>query len=167
LIAKLEPDTVRKGETTPVLLRITGERMGKVSTVRIKGEERKPETVADQQVTLTLKKEDVASSGDVQVVVVDPEAGPSPSATLRVVDITGTPLPTATVGTDYAHPISASGGAAPYTFALVGPPAWLTIDPKTGQLSGKPTAPGSHDVVVKVTDKSGASLSLTLPLTVK
>jgi Putative Ig domain len=169
VITKLEPETVRKGETTPVVLRITGERMGKVSKVRIKEEERKPDAVTEQQVTLTLKKEDVASAGELRVVVVDPESGPSPSATLHVVDIaiTGTPLPDATAGTDYGHLIVASGGTAPYTYALVNPPAWLKIDAKKGELSGKPTVQGIHDIVVTVTDKTGISVSLTLPLTVK
>jgi hypothetical protein len=168
VISKLDPDTVRKGQ--PVVLRITGERMGKVSKVRINQEERKPDAVTEQQITLTLKAEDVASARALPVTVVDPEAGPSPAATLHVTDlvITGTPLPDATVNTDYSHTIDASGGTAPYTYTLINPPAWLKIvDPKKGELSGKPTAQGVNDIVVKVADKTGVAVSETLRLNVK
>jgi hypothetical protein len=166
VISKLEPDSVLKG-TQPFVLRITGERMGNVSKVRIKTEERKPDSVNDQQVTLTLKPEDVAASGEVAVTVVDPEAGASPAAILHVFGlVTAKPLPDATANTDYSYTIGASGGKDPYTFSLINPPQWLSIEAGTGKLSGKPPAAGTSDVEVKVTDKNGISTSETLPLKV-
>jgi len=61
--------------------------------------------------------------------------------------------------------LSASGGAAPYTFAVAGGalPAGLTLD-GSGSLSGTPTAAGTFNFVVSATDANGftGSQSYTL-----
>jgi len=59
----------------------------------------------------------------------------------------------AVCGQDYSAPASASGGAAPYVWSLVGsPPAGVTVDPDTGVVSWpSPTAVGSpHTITVHV-----------------
>ncbi len=66
-------------------------------------------------------------------------------------------LPTGAVGVPYSQPISATGGALPYTFAVTagtlppGAPAF-TLDPSTGLLSGTPTAPGTWTFTITATD---------------
>jgi hypothetical protein len=47
---------------------------------------------------------------------------------------------------------TASGGEPPYTWTASGLPDNLTLDPNTGQLSGKPALAGIYDVTVTVTD---------------
>ena len=61
-------------------------------------------------------------------------------------------LPGGTTGTGYAQIITASGGTPPYTFSLANGPPGVVIDPKTGLLSGTPTAAGTFAPVVTVKD---------------
>ena len=78
-----------------------------------------------------------------------------------------TSLPDATVDQPYSGQLLASGGAAPYTWALVGGslPAWasLTAD---GVLSGIPDSAGTSTFTVQVQDAAGATASQQLSLTV-
>jgi hypothetical protein len=78
-----------------------------------------------------------------------------------------TSLPDGTVGQAYSEQLMASGGAAPYTWSVVGGslPAWasLTAD---GVLSGSPDAAGTTTFTVQVQDANGATASQVLSLTV-
>ncbi|MBH8567410.1 putative Ig domain-containing protein [Microvirga sp. STS02] len=62
-------------------------------------------------------------------------------------------LPNGTVGTAYSQTITASGGTAPYTYAITAGalPAGLTLT-SAGVLSGTPTASGSFNFTVRATD---------------
>ena len=69
--------------------------------------------------------------------------------------LTPTTLPQGKVGVAYTSTtLSASGGNAPYTYALTSGalPAGLSLSP-AGVLSGSPTAAGSFNVTVTVTDR--------------
>ena len=61
----------------------------------------------------------------------------------------------------------ATGGRGPYAWALVGSPAWITLDPASGALNGTPTAAGSFPFQVSVKDAYGTTTTLSLALTVK
>ena len=82
--------------------------------------------------------------------------------------VTTSSLPPGTVGAPYSAALAATGGAAPYTWSITSasPPAWLSLNPSTGALSGTPTTSGSQNVTFKVTDSDSISSSVTLPLTV-
>jgi hypothetical protein len=58
--------------------------------------------------------------------------------------------PDATAGTSYLVQLSATGGTAPYTFAVTGAPAGLSLN-GSNQLTGKCTA-SSNDVTISVSD---------------
>jgi hypothetical protein len=84
--------------------------------------------------------------------------------------ISTTTLPQATNGIAYSAQVTAAGGVPPYTWSLSGNPAWLSINPKTGALSGTPTGTTTSTVTftVTVTDSEtptpvskSASLSIT------
>jgi hypothetical protein len=83
-----------------------------------------------------------------------------PAAPVPVVIDTAS-LPDAVVGMPYSQQLAASGGTAPYTWALSGGtalPAGLSLSP-SGLISGTPTSPTTPGVpfnfTVQVTD-SGA-----------
>ena len=65
---------------------------------------------------------------------------------------TASPLPDGMTGTAYAQIIGVSGGTPPYTFSLANGPPGISIDPKTGLMSGTPTAAGPFSPIVTVKD---------------
>ena len=64
-------------------------------------------------------------------------------------------LPATTAGTAYMQTLSASGGAAPYSYAVTSSalPAGVSLS-ASGELSGTPTAAGAFTVGITVTDSS-------------
>jgi uncharacterized repeat protein (TIGR01451 family) len=67
-------------------------------------------------------------------------------------------LAAATAGTAYSQALTASGGQAPYTFAVTGGalPPGMTLAPG-GILSGTPTGTGSFSFTVRATDPGGCT----------
>lgn len=76
-------------------------------------------------------------------------------------------FPLGTIGQSYSDDIAVSGGIAPYSYALSNAPRDLTIDPRTGVISGLPRETGSFDVVITVTDAVGHSAQQAGRLTVQ
>jgi len=79
-------------------------------------------------------------------------------------------LPTSIVGEPYSATISASGGSAPYVFQELNLPSWVTVTTTYDSVtfSGTPTAPGTLDAQVTVTDTSKPSTETAIgyyPLT--
>ena len=68
-------------------------------------------------------------------------------------------LPAATVGQSYqcGSDITASGGKAPYTYAVSAGslPPGLSLNPSTGAITGTPTAGGTFTFTVMATDSAG------------
>ncbi|HEX4853076.1 putative Ig domain-containing protein [Arenimonas sp.] len=77
---------------------------------------------------------------------------------LPVLAITPATLPSGIVGVAYSQAISASGGIAPYSFAVTGGalPTGLTLA-ADGTLSGTPTAQGTYAFTVTATDSTGGT----------
>jgi hypothetical protein len=164
VVDRLEPPTVRTGTKTAVDLKIIGDRLGATRTVKIEGKERTPDKVGDKEVVVKIQPEELAKSGRLSIGVVTADAS-SPSLTLHVsdVEIAAASLPQGRVDTDYpATTLVATGGTAPYRWSMQGAPG-LKIDP-SGAITGKPTKAGDAKVVVTVTDSTGASDPLELPL---
>lgn len=108
---------------------------------------------------------DYASLGNYQIALTTGSTGVTPSTP---VTLATTPLPGATVGQAYsANPVTAQGGASPYSYTATGLPAGLSIAATTGQITGTPTTAGMSSVVIRVTDAAGqtattAALSLVV-----
>lgn len=88
-----------------------------------------------------------ATSGTVNLTIAAPGIVVAPSL------LTG-----ATVGASSAQPITASGGTAPYTYAVTAGalPAGMTLS-SSGVLSGAPTAGGTFHFTVTATDSTGGT----------
>jgi hypothetical protein len=80
-------------------------------------------------------------------VVANPKVGRAPT-------ISGAPVTTATIDKVYAfNPKAFDMDGDVLTFTVTGRPAWATLNPRTGQLTGKPTQVGVHpNVEITVSD---------------
>jgi Putative Ig domain/Bacterial Ig-like domain (group 2) len=95
----------------------------------------------------------------------------SSAATMTVVpalSVTTTTLPAGTVGTAYSATLNASGGTSPYTWSVSSGslPAWATIDASTGVISGTPTAAGTTNFTVQVSDSESPAATATAALSI-
>ncbi len=75
-------------------------------------------------------------------------------------------LPAGTVGTPYSQNVTANGGTAPYTYAVVtgALPPGLALNGGTGAITGTPTTNGAYSFTVQATD--GAAAIAAQPYTV-
>jgi hypothetical protein len=86
----------------------------------------------------------------------------SAAAANRAPKISGTPATTAKVGQAYSFkPTASDPDGNSLGFTISNKPAWATFSTSTGQLSGTPTAAGTHsNIVIKVSD---GKLTASLP----
>lgn len=114
------------------------------------------------------------TAGTFEVIVrVADRQGNGDSSVYRVV-ITGTPiviapaeLPTGSVDQAYSQALSATGGTAPYRFALTSGSLASGLSLSTaGAISGTPTAAGNFPIVVEATDARGTKGSRSYTLVV-
>ena len=114
--------------------------------------------------TFTVKATDAAgatSSKTFQLTVTAPTGLSTTQSLANVAGTLNTPLS--------VTPVTASGGLAPYSFALSGGslPAGLSFNPTSGQLSGTPTATFTQTTfTVTATDAMSATSSKTFALAV-
>jgi len=104
----------------------------------------------------------VGTSSGIRVSVSDAEGrtalgDPFPISVYAPLGITGTAPSTGTIGQPYAAQFAASGGHAPYRFAVAGSlPDGLSVDAATGMLSGTPTIGGTYSgLTASVADADG------------
>jgi len=79
-----------------------------------------------------------------------------------MVSITTATLPGLVVGTAYSETLAASGGTAPYTWAMTGLPSGLGYNASTGVIAGTPTVVASASVEVTVSDANGKTATKVL-----
>ena len=114
-----------------------------------------------------------SGSSEITVEVTDAETTTA-SATLTIsvapapLVIETTELPAGDEGLAYEATLEAAGGTEPYTWAITAGtlPGGLTLDPATGAISGTPTASGSSEITVEVTDADTTTAMQTLTLTI-
>jgi len=90
------------------------------------------------------------------------------SINLVAVSITTTsPLPSGTVGTSYSQTFAATGGTAPYTWSLASGslPPGMNLS-SGGVLGGTPTAEGSFNFTIRVTESQASYVQKAFSLTV-
>jgi hypothetical protein len=89
--------------------------------------------VLGQDINVTISAQNGIAPDDTEAVVVTVSAAVAPTITSALAPAT------ATVGTLYTHTFTATGNPAP-TFSATGLPAWLTLNPTSGLLTGTPAA---------------------------
>ena len=169
LIQKLEPSKIRVGETNPQTIKVTGERLGKVTVIKFDSKQVNANVVSDTELTFTLDPAEFAAERTLNVSAVDPETGSSVSAPLMVVPgpniTTADPLPPATVNNAYNEIMAAADGTPPYKWSITSGPDWLTIDESTGTFAGTPVTQGNVEVKIKVEDSNVSNeKTFTLPV---
>ncbi|WP_035533301.1 Ig domain-containing protein, partial [Hoeflea sp. BAL378] len=77
-------------------------------------------------------------------------------------------LTAATVGTAYGQAVTASGGTAPYTYAITAGtlPAGLSLNTSTGAITGTPTTGGNAAFTITATDANSVTGSAAYTLAV-
>jgi hypothetical protein len=82
--------------------------------------------------------------------------------------ITTSSLPNGTNNTPYNALLSANGGITPYSWTIASGalPTGLSLDPRSGLISGTPGAAGTTSVTIKVTDVQNDTASQLLTLTI-
>jgi hypothetical protein len=77
-------------------------------------------------------------------------------------------LPAATADVSYSAKLAVAGGIKPYTWSVTNGalPAGLSLNPATGAISGKPTAPGTAVFRVNVSDAENPSVSASQGLNI-
>jgi hypothetical protein len=116
-----------------------------------------PTTVGTSNFTVTATDDNGCSgTQDYSITVACPTVTLSPAT-----------LPNGTLGSAYSQAISASGGTAPYTFAVMAGalPGGLNLA-SDGTLSGTPTALGTSSFTVTATDNYGCTGSLAYSMEV-
>jgi len=83
------------------------------------------------------------------------------------ISVAPTALPNGTAGTAYRQTLTAAGGSAPYSYAIIAGalPAGLTLS-AGDTLSGTPTAAGTFNVTITATDAGGFMGSRSYALTI-
>ena len=74
---------------------------------------------------------------------------------------------TINLGSSFSATAVGVGGDSAYTYSATGLPLGVTIDARTGVMSGKPTVPGGYRVTATVKDGLGGTFSDTFQLTVQ
>jgi len=76
-------------------------------------------------------------------------------------------LANGTKGVGYSQQVGVSGGTQPYSFAVSGVlPSGLSLNSGNGQISGTPTAAGTFDFTIQVTDNFAATTSKAFSVTI-
>lgn len=123
------------------------------------------------QVVQLSAGQDADNVADLATITLTTGSAPTRTVAVTVVDdevaapqFTSQPVTTAVVGAPYGYDVDATGNPAP-TFSLPTRPAWMSIDPATGEITGTPPAPAVEPVVVQAANSAGTrtqSFSVTV-----
>jgi hypothetical protein len=163
-IGGLNPSSANQGGAA-FSLNVTGSHFLSGMTVYFNGSPLSTALV-NNMLTAAVPASAIASPGVVPVAVVTADNFSTASLPFTIISTgppplqltTFSPLPSGVVNTPYTYNFTATAGAGGYTFAVTGGalPAGLQLS-AAGVLSGTPTAIGSSQFTVQVTDSAGAT----------
>jgi len=153
-VTNLNPTSGTVGSTVT----ITGASFTGVTAVKLANNVTAQFTVnSDTQITTTVPNGAITGP----ITISKPGCHDVQTASFRVcptITLTPASLPAGTLNTAYNQTVTASGGAAPYSFTLSAGllPNGLTLS-SGGALSGTPTQQGSFNITVRATDANGCA----------
>jgi len=160
----------------PVEVKIAGSNIAGAATVSFTGPTGAtltvtPSQVQAAQITATLPAVLLSTAGTAQIAIQNGPGALSNQLPFRIgasVSVTPPALKDGTAGEPYSDSVTASGGAAPYTWSLFSGalPPGLALS-SSGTVSGNPTTAGPALFAVQVTDASGAVATASVFMTVK
>jgi hypothetical protein len=106
-------------------------------------------------VTITLTDLAGATATRNETIVINPAPGIATNA-----------LPVAEQGVAYSFTLQATPGTPPFTWTSSPLPAGLTLNASSGEISGTPTAAGTSNVTITLTDFTGDTSSRTYALVI-
>ena len=117
-----------------------------------------PTTAATANFTIQVTDSTHATASNAFTMTIDP----------ALAITTNSPLPTGTVGVNYAATLMASGGSGTYAWAVSAGslPTGLSLAAATGVISGQPTTEGAPNFTIEVTDSTHATASKAFTMTI-
>jgi putative Ig domain-containing protein/IPT/TIG domain-containing protein len=127
-----------------------------------------PSTAGTFPLTIAVQDSKSASATEKLSLVIaagKPTSNPPAPAPLKIITAS---LPVGTATQAYSATIAASGGAAPYTWAVSGSqlPVGLSLNSSTGAITGTPATAGKFSININVKDSKSASASDTFSLSI-
>lgn len=157
-VSAVNPTTIVRG--SPRVVAITGAGFASATAVRFGTTAATAFTVeSDTSITATVPAG--VAAGTVDVTVANPNGTSATSEASRLtvtaatIGIAPASIPSATVGSAYSQTLTATGGVAPYAFAVTSGtlPEGLVLS-ATGVLSGTPTADGTSTFSIGAVDSN-------------
>jgi Putative Ig domain len=172
-IASITPSSATVGATA-LTLQVKGSNFKSAATVLWSGMPLKTTFVSGSTLSANVSASSLASAATVSVSVVNDMQGAESNAmpftikaaTPATLQIVTTSLPAAKSGSAYSATLQATGGTSPYHWSIASGtlPAGLSLDGKSGVISGNPALAGNFSFAVTVADSASTPSSAQVPL---
>jgi hypothetical protein len=164
----ISPSTAAAGSPGVVLV-VSGTNFQIGSVVAWNGASIPTTYFSSTQLTASIPSAILANPGYGTITVINPGGVASNGLIFTVtgsaVTITTTAVPQGAPGAAYAFTLTATGGAAPYTWSTTTVAPGLTLN-SSGAIAGTPTTAGTFNFTAQVTDSVGQAASKTFSITI-
>lgn len=178
-IRQVYPQTIAAGSQSTTL-KVEGSNLSSDAVILWNGQSLPTSVVSANTLAATVQSSDLASPSVAALAVHDSQTGKnsnslpvavvaqSRSGSTQALGVTTSSLPAGAPGVPYSATLAATGGLAPYTWAITSGalPKGLSLSSSTGTISGSARVSGTFTFTATVTDSASpvetASVTLTL-----